>query len=60
MNQLAVLALKTNQIEKALERLNESYHIDSKNNNTICLLADAWQLAGDEQKAKEFKSQCKS
>ncbi|MBK8549291.1 MAG: hypothetical protein IPL63_18680 [Saprospiraceae bacterium] len=60
LNQLAVLALKTNQIDKALERLNESYHIDSKNNNTICLLADAWQLAGDEQKAKEFKSQCKS
>jgi tetratricopeptide (TPR) repeat protein len=60
LNQLAILALKTNQIDKALERLNESFKIDPKNNNTICLLADAWEMAGNPQKAKEFKDQCKS
>ncbi|MFZ1703074.1 MAG: hypothetical protein WAT79_01945 [Saprospiraceae bacterium] len=60
LNQLASLALKTNQIDKALERLQESLNIDPENNFTICLLATAYEMAGDAQNEKIFRNQCKS
>lgn len=60
LNQLASLALKTNQAEKALERLEESYSIDPTNNMTLCLLAMAYEMAGDATKAGEFSKKCKS
>ncbi len=60
LNQLATLAIKTNQIDKALERLEESYKIDPSNMNTICLLAEVYTLAGNEQKAAMFRDMCKS
>lgn len=59
LNQLASLALKTNQADKALERLNESYAIDPSNNMTACLLAMAYEMAGDAGKAMEFSKKCK-
>lgn len=59
LNQLAGLALRTNQVDKAIERLQESYEIDPSNNGTICLLAAAYEQAGNEQKSKEFRDQCK-
>jgi tetratricopeptide (TPR) repeat protein len=60
LNQLASLALKTNQVDKALERLQESYKIDPTNNATSCLLAMAYEMSGDQAKAKEFGKKCKS
>jgi len=59
LNQLASLALKTNQADKALERLQESYTIDPSNNMTSCLLAMAYEMAGDAGKASEFSKKCK-
>lgn len=58
LNQLAKLALRTNQIDKALERLTTSISIDPSNKTTICLLADAYQLKGDVVKAETFKNKC--
>lgn len=58
INQLARLALKTNQIDKALERLNQALKLDSKNQTTICLLAEAYELAGDANNAAVFKKKC--
>ena len=58
LNQLAKLALQTGQVDKAVERLMESWKIDSKNQETACLLADALAQKGDEKQALEFKSKC--
>ncbi len=58
LTQLARLALKTNQIDKALERLNQALKLDSKNKTTLCLLAEAYGLANDVQNAEVFKKKC--
>jgi tetratricopeptide (TPR) repeat protein len=60
MNQLARLALQTNQIDKAIERLETAISIESENNVTICLLAEAYNLKGLEAKSQEFAERCKS
>ncbi len=58
LNQLARLALKTNQIDKAIQRLNESLAIDGKNESTICLLAEAYGLSGDKINEAKFAKLC--
>lgn len=58
LNQLAKLALQTNQIEKAIERLEAAILIEPENNNTICLLATAYQNAGNKTKAEEYQKKC--
>lgn len=58
LNQLAKLALQTNQIERALERLEASILIDPDNNNTICMLASAYESAGNKVKAEEYQKKC--
>jgi tetratricopeptide (TPR) repeat protein len=58
INQLASLALKTNQIDKAMTRLNQALKLDSKNKTTICLLAEAYELAKDVKNAEVFKKKC--
>lgn len=58
LNQLGALALKTGQIEKALERLLSSYSIEPENKNTLCLLAEAYEMAGDNNKAETFRQKC--
>lgn len=60
MNQLARLALQTNQIDKAIERLESAISIESENNVTICLLAEAYNLKGLEAKSAEYAKRCKS
>jgi len=60
MNQLARLALQTNQIDKAIERLEAAINLESENNVTICLLAEAYNLKGLEAKSQEFAKRCKS
>lgn len=58
LNQLGRLALETNQTEKAIERLETAIKLDPKNNNTICLLAQAYLNAGFGDKAKLYQNKC--
>lgn len=58
LNQLGRLALQTNQIDKAIQRLETALSIDPQNKNTICLLATAYKSAGLDAKAKEFEDKC--
>jgi len=59
MNQLARLALQTNQTDKAIARLEKAIGLEPENNNSICLLGQAYTQAGDTNKAKEFLDKCK-
>ena len=58
LNQLGRLAIQTNQVEKALERLNASIRIDPEKVATNCLLATAHKLAGNEVLAEQYKQKC--
>ncbi len=58
LNSLARLALKTGQYERAIQRLERVLELDAQNTTAICLLADAWQGAGDEAKARQFAATC--
>jgi cytochrome c-type biogenesis protein CcmH/NrfG len=57
-NALGRLAIKTNQWERAIERLEKSWSLDKKNSNTPCLLAKAYEGAGNTIKANEFAAIC--
>ncbi len=59
LNQLGRLSIQTNQTDKAIMRLTRSYKIDPENRNTICLLASAYEQAGEDQKASLFQKKCK-
>jgi tetratricopeptide (TPR) repeat protein len=59
MNQLARLALRTNQTKKAVQRLEKALSLEPENNNSICLIAQAYAQAGNESKSKEFQDKCK-
>lgn len=59
-NALGRLAIKTNQWDRALQRLEKAFSLDPKNKNTICLLAIAYEGKGDLQKADTFAKSCKS
>jgi len=58
LNQLGKLALQTNQIDKALERLEKAIELDPKNQNTICLLAEAYTTIKNAAKAAEYNKKC--
>lgn len=58
LNQLARLAIQTNQFDKALDRLKTAIKLEPKNNVTICLLASAYASIGDQKRAEEYKNQC--
>lgn len=58
INQLARLAIKTNQIDRALERLNQALKLDPKNKTTNCLLAEVYEIKGDAAQSREFKEKC--
>lgn len=57
-NALGRLAIKTGQWERAIERLEKSWSLDNKNPNTPCLLAKAYEGAGNMGKANEFAGLC--
>ena len=59
LNQLARLAILTGQIDKAIARLEKALSIEPENNNSICLIADAYLKDGQSTKAKEFFDICK-
>jgi Tetratricopeptide repeat len=59
-NALGRLAIKTNQWEKALQRLEKAYSLAPKNKNTVCLLSLAYEGAGMLDKASQFADLCKA
>ncbi len=58
-NALGRLAIKTGQWQRATERLEKSWSLDKKNPNTPCLLAQAYEGAGNIAKATEYTNLCK-
>lgn len=57
-NALGRLAIKTGQWARAVERLEKSWSLDKTNPFTPCLLAKAYQGAGQTDKAGEFAALC--
>lgn len=57
-NALGRLAIKTGQWTRAVERLEKSWSLDKTNPFTPCLLAKAYQGAGQTDKAGEFAALC--
>ncbi len=57
-NALGRLAIKTNQWERAIDRLEKARSLDKTNPNTPCLLAKAYEGAGNTIKATEFAHIC--
>ena len=55
--QLARLAIKTGQFDKAIARLEKTLSKDPNNRKLVCLLADAYEGKGD-PKAAEWKMKC--
>lgn len=60
MNTLARLAIKTGQMDRAIQRLEKSLELEPDNQNTICLLATAYQNAGSgyATQAAELAAKC--
>ncbi|MBC7885202.1 MAG: hypothetical protein H7X99_06990 [Saprospiraceae bacterium] len=58
LQQLARLSLRTNQTDKAIERLEAAIKIDPANQITICLLATAYKNIGNNSKASEYEKKC--
>lgn len=57
-NALGRLAIKTAQWTRAVERLEKAWALDKNNPNTPCLLAKAYEGAGQAGKAAEFAARC--
>jgi tetratricopeptide (TPR) repeat protein len=58
--QLAKLAMRTNQYDKAVARLEQILKINPNNPDAICLISDAYGKQGNEAKAKVFIAKCQS
>ena len=58
MNQLARLAIRTQQTDKAIGRLEKALSIEPENNTSVCLIAQAYAQAGKDDLAKEFQNKC--
>ena len=58
--QLGRLALGTNQLEKAVERLRTLLEIQPDNKEAHCLLAEAYSKMGQSQKAETEFEICNS
>lgn len=58
LNQLARLSLRTNQVDKAVSRLESAIAIEPDNLTTICLLAKAYEAAGRTNESKEYSARC--
>lgn len=58
-NAIGRLAIKTGQWARAVERLEKSWSLDKTNPITPCLLAKAYEGAGQPEKAAPFIAQCR-
>jgi tetratricopeptide (TPR) repeat protein len=59
-NALGRLAIKTGQWDRALQRLEKALTLQPTNQNTVCLLAVAYEGAGNAAKAQDFARKCKA
>jgi predicted Zn-dependent protease len=57
-NALGRLAIKTGQWERAITRLEKALSLEPQNKFTICLLANAYEGAGQSDKAVTFSQRC--
>ena len=55
---LARLALQTNQIDKAIERLNTAIGLEPDNVKANCLLFEAYDRLGNKEKAAGYAAKC--
>ncbi len=60
LNNLATLAIKTGQYDKALARVKSVLQVDPKNKEANCLSAIVYQEMGDAEKASYFKAICEN
>lgn len=58
LNSLANLALKTNQFDRALQRLKQAEAIEPENPATLCMLAKAYEGMGDQKNATLYQQKC--
>ncbi len=58
LNQLAQLALKTNQVDKAIGRLKKAVELEPNNKMSNCLLVEALTQAGKEEEVTAYKEKC--
>lgn len=59
LTQLGRLAIKTGQLEKAVERLEQAVQLEPENVNAVCLLANALEGLGDKTKAEKILARCR-
>lgn len=60
INQLAQLAIRTNQIDRAIDRLLVAIKLEPENKTSNCLLAEAYTLAGKESEGATYREKCLS
>jgi len=60
LNQLARLGLKTNQIDKALERLKKALSLQPENLTSNCLMAEVLSKSNKSAEAEEYKIRCQN
>ncbi len=58
INQLAQLAIRTNQFDRAIQRLLVALELEPDNKTSNCLLAEAYTLAGKESEGVVYKEKC--
>lgn len=58
LNSLAKLALKTNQFDRALQRLKQAEALEPDNPATLCMLAKAYEGTGDQANATLYQQKC--
>lgn len=58
LNQLAKLAIRTSQWDKAIARLSHALTVDPDNKTATCLIAQAYQGKGDLSSAEPFFKKC--
>lgn len=58
LNSLGRLAIRTNQFDRAKERLERSIAIEPNNANATCMLAQVYEQLGETDKAKNFAERC--
>ncbi|MBK8967271.1 MAG: tetratricopeptide repeat protein [Lewinellaceae bacterium] len=59
-NALGRLAIKTGQWERAIQRLEKAMLLDPENPNTPCLLARAYEEAGNKTQAAAYAARCQA
>ncbi len=60
LNNLASLAIKTGQYDRAIVRIEKILEIDPDNKNALCLAYEAYNGAGKNDKALLFEKKCKA